>query len=225
MKVPRARFHGARLGTLAIVMLAVAAAAAGIARSTSSEPIPDAQGVIHACYKKPIGPVNIVYSAANCGPGQLPIEWNQTGVQGPQGEPGPQGPQGPQGPPGADGGGVEFYTTRFEETASSPPLRLDTERGAFLALPGPATYWITTTGEVSSSGFPGRAICDLQLGADQERRNLSFVPNETHESFAFSDVRFVEAGGGTVIAFCRDPAGSASNLHLRSIRIAALKVG
>jgi hypothetical protein len=225
MRAPRPRSRGARLATLAVVLVAVGAAAAGIARSTTGEPISDAQGVIHACYKKPIGPVNIVYSAANCGPGQQPLEWNQAGVQGPQGEPGPQGPQGPQGPPGADAGGVEFHTARFEATASSPPLRLDTERGVFLALPGPGTYWITTTGEVSSSGFPGQAICDLQLGADQERRRLSFVPNELHESFAFSDVRFVEAGGATVIAFCRDPVGSASHLHLTSIRIAALKVG
>lgn len=219
MRPLRTRSRGGRIATLAIVMLALAAAAAGIARSTSTEPIPDAQGVIHACYKKPIGPVNIVYSAANCGPGQQAIEWNQAGAQGPQGEPGPQGP------PGTDGGGVEFHTTAFEETASSPPLRLDTERGAFLALPGPGTYWITATGEVSGAGFPGRAICDLQLGADQERRTLSFVANETHEGFSFADVRSVAAGGDTVIAFCRDPAGSASTLHLRSIRIAALKVG
>lgn len=75
--------------------------------------IPDANGVIHACYR---GNGNLrLVDRSNCVSNETLVSWNQTGPQGPQGVPGPQGiagaqgqvgPQGatgPQGPPGPQG--------------------------------------------------------------------------------------------------------------------------
>lgn len=221
MRSPRLRSRGPRLAMLAIAVLGLAAAAAGIARSMSSGPIPDAQGVIHACYKNPNGLARIVSSDANCTRAETPIQWNQTGVQGPQGETGPQGPQGSQGPQGPPGtaGGLEVITAKFEATASAPALELDpvTERGVFVELPGPATYWLTVTGEVAGTGV---AVCDLQVGADQERRVLKADPGVV--TLALADVRFAAAPSELALAFCREVAGG--NLVLNSIRIVAVKV-
>lgn len=93
----------------ATVLLVASAAAAGIAHSVTGDSIPDANGVIHACYKKPIGPAAIVRTATDCGPGQIPIEWSQTGPPGPQGPEGPPGPAGPQGPPGTAGAAHAYH--------------------------------------------------------------------------------------------------------------------
>jgi hypothetical protein len=67
----------------ASVLLALAA---GAAYAT----IPDAQGVIHACYDNQSGQVRIVDTAPNplpkgCGAKESAISWNQTGPAGPAG--------------------------------------------------------------------------------------------------------------------------------------------
>jgi hypothetical protein len=56
----------------------VLAVGAGIAIAS----IPDASGVIHACYKTSQGQTRIVQSAADCNPSETAIQWNQTGVAG-----------------------------------------------------------------------------------------------------------------------------------------------
>lgn len=78
-------------GVMAVLALGVGLAVASI---------PDAGGVIHACYKQNQGQTRLVESASECLPSETAITWSQTGPQGP---PGPQGPQGPQGPPGPQG--------------------------------------------------------------------------------------------------------------------------
>jgi hypothetical protein len=77
----------------------VLAVGAGIAIAS----IPDASGVIHACYKTSQGQTRIVQSAADCNPSETAVQWSQTGVAGPAGPPGPPGPTGPQGPTGPVG--------------------------------------------------------------------------------------------------------------------------
>ncbi len=75
--------------------LVAAIAAVAIAQAA----IPDASGVIHACYKSN-GNLRVVDSAANCKKKETALVWNQTGLQGipgPQGQPGPAGPAGPAG--------------------------------------------------------------------------------------------------------------------------------
>jgi hypothetical protein len=158
------RRHKTLLAALALG--AAAAVAAGIARSTTADPIPDANGVIHACYKRPIGEVKIVYSAANCGPGQEPIQWSQSGPQGVKGDPGPQGPQGPQGPPGAAGGSLQtFVSDNVPNGSIELPFGVST--GIFVTLGEPGTYWVFAKGKLfAMTGSPnGDAFvhCDLQL--------------------------------------------------------------
>jgi hypothetical protein len=96
--------------TAALVIGVGAALVFGVTLAVAS--IPDASGVIHACYKTSQGQTRIVESAADCNPAETAIEWSQTGPQGlpgpagpagPQGPAGPAGPQGPAGPAGADG--------------------------------------------------------------------------------------------------------------------------
>lgn len=65
--------------------------------------IPDANGVIHACYDVTNGAVRIVPDAASCKTNETPIQWNQTGTQGPKGDTGATGAAGPQGLTGATG--------------------------------------------------------------------------------------------------------------------------
>lgn len=86
--------------------LAATALAGGIALAA----IPDAGGVINACYRvsedDQKGQLRVVNDAANCRTNELPISWNQTGpqgTQGPKGDKGDTGPQGPQGDPGPQG--------------------------------------------------------------------------------------------------------------------------
>jgi len=67
--------------------------------------IPDAQGVIHACYKTDSGQVRVIDDGA-CLPSEAALEWSQTGPQGlpgPKGDQGPKGDPGPPGPPGPSG--------------------------------------------------------------------------------------------------------------------------
>jgi hypothetical protein len=93
----------AGLASLAVVVVAVVQAA-----------IPDASGVIHACYRAN-GNLRLV-DKSNCTSGETALTWNQTGPQGPaggfgpQGAPGPAGTPGPQGQPGTPGpGGIASY--------------------------------------------------------------------------------------------------------------------
>jgi Collagen triple helix repeat (20 copies) len=86
-----------------LVILGGVAAVVATATGMAVASIPDAGGVIHACYKSAQGQVRIVESAADCNPSELPIQWSQTGPTGPAGPPGPTGPAGPVGPAGPAG--------------------------------------------------------------------------------------------------------------------------
>src|SRR5262245_2118028 len=66
--------------------------------------IPDANGVIHACYNKSDKKIRVIdYPEETCKDGEESLDWNRTGPPGPQGPQGPQGAQGPSGPIGATG--------------------------------------------------------------------------------------------------------------------------
>ena len=52
--------------------------------------IPDANGIIHGCYKKTSGQVRVIDGETSfCDSNELPLQWNQTGPQGQTGPPGP----------------------------------------------------------------------------------------------------------------------------------------
>jgi len=80
-----------------VVLGAVAMAAAG---SAAWAAIPDGGSVIHSCVKN--GAIRIIDTDAGqaCKAGELPLQWNQIGLQGP---PGPKGDQGEPGAPGSPG--------------------------------------------------------------------------------------------------------------------------
>ena len=65
--------------------------------------IPDTNGVIHGCYNKTDGTLQVVDSASQCKKSETALDWAQTGPAGPQGPQGLQGIQGLPGPQGLDG--------------------------------------------------------------------------------------------------------------------------
>ena len=68
--------------------------ATALAEMTWAVPGP---GVIQGCYMKTNGQLRIVGTAADCGPSELALSWNEVGPSGAQGETGPTGPEGPPG--------------------------------------------------------------------------------------------------------------------------------
>ncbi len=86
---------------LAVAVAALVLALGGVAWAT----IPDSGGVIHGCYSKAIGRLRVIdpSTSAHCTALESPIQWNQTGPQGPQGLKGDTGATGPQGLKGDTG--------------------------------------------------------------------------------------------------------------------------
>jgi hypothetical protein len=107
------RFRGLSLGGRLVLALAVGGAVFGIATAVQAS-IPDASGVIHACYNtslahgNPTGALRVIDTAkpnGNCASWETALNWNQKGVTGATGATGPTGagPTGPTGPKGATG--------------------------------------------------------------------------------------------------------------------------
>src|SRR5665213_35943 len=77
---------------------------------TAYASIPASNGTINGCYKissgpgpVPAGQLVVIDSAATCPSGYAPLNWNQTGVQGPVGQTGATGSTGATGPQGPAG--------------------------------------------------------------------------------------------------------------------------
>jgi hypothetical protein len=99
-----------RWGRGTLVSLAAVLAVLAVGGSVALATIPSSGGVINGCYNKTSGSLRVIDPAvAACSNGESPINWNQTGPQGPKGDAGPQGskgdlgPQGPAGDPGPQG--------------------------------------------------------------------------------------------------------------------------
>jgi hypothetical protein len=137
--------------------------------------VPDGSGVIHGCFS-PNGAkakggtaLYLVDSASTtCSNGQAPLNWNQTGPQGPQGIQGPQGNQGPQGiqgPAGPAGTTSAGYAT----TSGFNPITLPSGGGnvlvASLTVPD-GTYIFNATVQVYNSNVAGETSisCNLRHG-------------------------------------------------------------
>jgi hypothetical protein len=121
------------------VSAAVVLVMAGVVAYAS---IPDANGIIHACYKRSSGTLRIIENAEQCRENETSLTWNQTGPQGPagvvgpaglqgpagpQGQEGPPGPEGPQGPPGRSGqlttlSGSGFVSIPCSNTNETAPV-------------------------------------------------------------------------------------------------------
>jgi hypothetical protein len=69
--------------------------------------IPTAAGVINGCHQKIEGQLRVIDPGKDsCRPSEVPIAWNEQGVQGMKGEKGDQGTPGRNGVDGRDGTGV-----------------------------------------------------------------------------------------------------------------------
>jgi hypothetical protein len=68
-----------------VVLLGFAIAITAIAGAVAVATIPDASGVIHGCYNKS-GDLRVIDDAVEtCKQNETPLNWNQTGPQGPSG--------------------------------------------------------------------------------------------------------------------------------------------
>ena len=84
----------------AVALIAAGGVAYGEAQSTPT--------VIHACYQKQVGNLRFIDTTTQrwpdaCRPSEVPLYWNEQGIQGPAGPKGETGPQGPKGDTGATG--------------------------------------------------------------------------------------------------------------------------
>jgi hypothetical protein len=72
--------------------------------------IPDGQGIIHGCCRKPNGTLGVIDKAKgqHCVTGERAIGWNERGRRGRRGPRGLQGPQGIQGEPGDSTLGLDY---------------------------------------------------------------------------------------------------------------------
>jgi hypothetical protein len=143
--------------------------------------IPDANGVIHGCYKKSGGHLRVIDSdVSQCDMrAEIPIQWNQTGPQGPagpqglqglQGPQGPQGPEGPTGPAGSEGpaGTPGISSATFAFTTSPVDLTPDFTQIVSKNLP-PGTWAVVATATVTSPTSIDEHLvsttCELRNGA------------------------------------------------------------
>jgi hypothetical protein len=85
------------------VMAAVAGATVAVGVGVAWSQIPDASGVIHACYTRSGGALRVIDSGQNCSSKETSLTWNQAGQVGPKGDTGPAGPAGAPGVPGSQG--------------------------------------------------------------------------------------------------------------------------
>ena len=82
-----ARMHGLRATALALLVLAIAAGAAGAALRAAL-----ADDVISACRSKSTGVLRVPAPGGSCKGDETPLMWNVRGVAGPMGPAGPAGP-------------------------------------------------------------------------------------------------------------------------------------
>lgn len=114
--------HIARQALTAAAVVGLVAGGFGIASAS----IPASNGTIDGCYNR-AGSLRVIDSSATCPKGYKPLDWSQTGPQGPAGIPGPQGPQGPAGnsapgalPSNAGPAVLGFQNTSVNEVTAIP---------------------------------------------------------------------------------------------------------
>ena len=118
--------------------------------------IPASDGTINGCYKNGNGALSVIDSAATCPNGTTPLNWNQTGLQ---------GPAGPEGPAGQDGS-----FSGFEQVLS--PVITVPAGGAF-APPFTATASCPAGKTAISGGHETPALTTLNILA-------SFTEGDTY---------------------------------------------
>ena len=131
----------------ALVALAIVGAllvVGGIAYAT----IPDAGGVIHACYQKNQGTLRVIDTdkAQTCASSESPLNWSQTGQQGP---PGPTGP--------SDIWSVDGYNAGLKSLPFQTPVDLATTS----TLPAGSYFVQAETEAENIQSLSTAYFCDL----------------------------------------------------------------
>ena len=152
-----------------IAVVAVAAVALLVVGGIAYATVPDASGIIHGCYLKGLGTLRVIDTdkAQTCSKLEVPLNWSQTGPQGPQGLTGSQGPQGPagsqgpQGPAGPSGTSHGYYESQGTAVVfiSSSPTKVESIDN----LPA-GMYVVTSTGSNFENGDNDWHKCDLTSG-------------------------------------------------------------
>jgi hypothetical protein len=196
-----------RLIRPALVVLAVAAAllvVGGIAYAN----IPDANGVIHGCYKTTQGTLRIVDTdkAQSCSNSETPLDWSQTG---------PQGPAGPTGP--SDVWSVDGYGAGLK---SVPVVPASNDLATTPTLPA-GSYVVEAETEVNSiGGFYTNYFCDLVDSSN----NVYQDTRATSSDWLTIPVQAVVtlASPVTISLSCQASQGSAEAFNWK---LSAIKVG
>ena len=130
----------------ALVALAIVGAlvVGGIAYAT----IPDAGGVIHGCYQKNQGTLRVIDTdkAQTCASSESPLNWSQTGQQGP---PGPTGP--------SDIWSVDGYNAGLKSLPFQTPVDLATTS----TLPAGSYFVQAETEAENIQSLSTAYFCDL----------------------------------------------------------------
>jgi hypothetical protein len=141
-----------RPAVVALAIVGALAVAGGIAYAT----IPDASGVIHACYNKAgQGTLRVIDTekSQTCANSEAPLSWSQTG---PQGQQGPQGLTGPTGP--SDVYSVDGYNQGFKNVPKVPA----TETLATTPTLPAGSYFVEGQAELENNTFVAMDyFCDI----------------------------------------------------------------
>jgi hypothetical protein len=222
-----------RRTSVRVAVLATAALAIG---ATAYASIPDSGGVIHGCYLKGVGTLRVIDSPSQkCFTAiETPIQWNQTGPQGPPGPQGARGSTGSAGPVGGPGpkgdtgpqgnaGGASTATFSF----TTQPTELQPEDAGFtdvLSRDLPAGSWAVSATvnltETNGSFGPSHdeirnTECEIRnttggvIGSATDRR---VIPEEdsVSPSLAFNGGAAIPSGGGNVSLYCQSAADGTS---------------
>ena len=181
---------------------------------TAYASIPDSGGVIHGCYNKGDGSLSVIDTSvvSTCPKGQNPLNWNQTGQQGPPGPPGQQGPpgspgqQGTPGPPGPAGATHAWAATSGSVVAAAGPSVFPQTVVSVDNLP-PGQYVAWVDGETTLS-VPGDNYAECWLTSSSG--NMQHQEMELNEPPSIGTYALTGAtslpNGGSISLGCSDEA-------------------
>lgn len=160
------RLRGLSRGGKLLVAVMVGGATFGIATAVQAS-IPDANGVIHACYNtslaqgNPTGGLRVIDTAkpnGNCASWEAPLSWNAKGVTGATGPTGAKGPTGPKGATGSRGPtGLKGATGSKGPTGSRGPTGTTGATGA-TGPTGPASLAALQGSPCTVNGTPSTLL-------------------------------------------------------------------
>lgn len=178
-----------------VIVTVLIAGLTGVGVAAAS--IPDASGVIHACYDRSTGALRVIDTDLHqvCDQkNEAQLSWNQTGPRGPTGAAGPPGPAG-------SGSGGDVYTTTVDTASVDGVLtaRLDLPAGNFdVTVEAQAALRLRSQGLV---------LCALDLGSGP-------LP-----TFSTWDPRY-RTGSSDVRMASMDPVGSDPTLRPLYLQVA-----